>query len=67
MTVADELSPLQLQILRALPRVKSVEKLDRVVKVPPAALGKEIAKLQLGGYIGDDGRITDKGLNALNQ
>ncbi len=61
----DELSPLELKILRALPHVGSVEKLDKVTKVPPATLGREIAKLQLGGYIGDDGRLTEKGLGAI--
>ena len=61
----EKLSQLELQILRALPHVKSIENLGKVTKVSPAALGTEIAKLQLGGYIGDDGRITGKGLNAL--
>lgn len=61
----NELSQLELQILRALPRVGSIEKLDKVTKVPPATLGREIATLQLGGYIGADGRLTEKGLNAV--
>jgi hypothetical protein len=61
----EDLSDLDLQILRALPHVKSIEKLDKITKVPPAALGREVAKLQLGGYIGDDGRITEKGLNVI--
>ena len=61
----ENLSELELQILRALPHVKNIEKLDRVTKVPPATLGREVAKLQLAGYIGDDGRITEKGLNAI--
>jgi len=61
----ENLSELELQILRTLPHVKGIEKLDRVTKVPPATLGKEVAKLQLGGYIGDDGRITEKGLKAI--
>ena len=65
MTDDEGLSQLDLQILRALPRINSIEKLDRVTKIPPAALGREIAKLQLGGYVGDDGRITEKGLNAI--
>jgi len=61
----EELSQLELQILRALPHAGSIEKLDKVTKVPPATLGREIAKLQLGGYIRDDGRLTQKGLNAV--
>jgi hypothetical protein len=65
MAGGEELSQLDLQILRALPHVGSIEKLDKVTKVPPASLGREIAKLQLGGYIGDDGRLTEKGVNAV--
>jgi hypothetical protein len=65
MASSEELSELELQILHALPHVGSIEKLDKVMKVPPATLGTEIAKLQLGGYIGDDGRLTQKGLNAV--
>ncbi|HXW95623.1 MAG TPA: hypothetical protein VEJ19_07950 [Nitrososphaerales archaeon] len=65
MASGEYLSQLELQILRALPSVGSVEKLDKVTKVPPATLGREIAKLQLGGYIGYDGRLTEKGLNAV--
>ena len=65
MATSVKLSQLELQILRALPRVGSIEKLDKVTRVPPATLGREIAKLQLGGYIGDDGRLTEKGLNAV--
>jgi len=61
----EELSQLELQILRALPHAGSIEKLDKVTKVPPATLGRELARLQLGGYIGDDGRLTRKGLNAV--
>jgi len=61
----EELSQLELRILRALPGAGSIEKLERVTKVPPATLGREIAKLQLGGYIGDDGRLAQKGLKAV--
>jgi hypothetical protein len=61
----EGLTELELQILRALPHVRSIEKLDKATKVAPAILGREIAKLQLGGYIGDDGTITEKGLNAI--
>ena len=61
----EGLSELGLQILRALPRAKNIEKLYKETKVPPAALGREGARLQLSGYIGDDGRITEKGLNAI--
>jgi len=65
MASKDELTQLELQILRALPHAGSIEKLDKVTKVPPATLGRELAKLQLGGYIGDDGKLTQKVLNAV--
>jgi len=60
-----ELSQIQLQILRALPETDDITKLARIAKIPPAALGKEIALLQLSGHIGEDGRITQKGLDAV--
>ena len=64
--MADEgLSLLDVQILRVLPNIKTVEELDKIMKVPPATLGREIARLQLGGYIGEDGKITEKGLDAI--
>ncbi len=61
----EDLSQLDLQILRVLPHVGSIKKLDKATKIPPGTLGREIAKLQLSGYIGDDGRLTGKGLNAV--
>jgi hypothetical protein len=59
------LSELQLLILRSLSKVSRVEDLAKVVKIPPFDLGKEIARLQIDGYIEADGTITPKGTNAI--
>ena len=61
----EELSPIQLQILRALPRIDDIEDLADVARIPPATLGREIALLQLSGHIGEDGQITEKGMEAI--
>ena len=60
------LSQKDIEILRALLHTKNIEELAKSVKMPPAALGVVIAKLQIRGYLGEDGRITEKGLNAVN-
>ena len=65
MAANNELSQLELQILRALSHIGRVEELEKVAKVPPATLGMVIARLQLGGYIGEDGRLTEKGVSAV--
>ena len=65
MAGTEELSPLQTQILRALSKTRDIKDLAHEAKVSPAALGREIARLQLSGLIGEDGRITRKGLDAI--
>ncbi|HEV2137387.1 MAG TPA: hypothetical protein VGR53_00935 [Nitrososphaerales archaeon] len=42
-----------------------MEELSKLVKVRPANLGMQIAKLQLSGYIADDGELTQKGRDAI--
>jgi hypothetical protein len=61
----EGLSELELLVLRSIPHVKGIARLAKTAGVPPATLGKEIAKLQIGGYIGEDGAITEKGLKAV--
>jgi hypothetical protein len=61
----EGLSALELLILRSIPHAADVEELSKLVKVRPANLGMEIAKLQLRGYISDDGVITQKGMEAV--
>ncbi|MDA4126181.1 MAG: hypothetical protein OK452_03110 [Thaumarchaeota archaeon] len=61
----DGLSALELLILRSIPLAANVEELAKLVKVRPANLGMEIAKLQLRGFIADDGVLTRKGMDAI--
>ena len=60
----ERLSKLELLILRSIPNAGSVEDIARVAKLSPATLGKEIALLQLKGYVAADGRLTEKGVEA---
>ncbi len=55
----------QSRILRFIRDKKSIDGLAGAVGLPPAALGKEIAILQLGGYLSEDGMVTDKATRAL--
>jgi hypothetical protein len=58
------LTALELLILRSIPLAANVEELSKLVKVRPANLGMEIAKLQLRGFISDEGVLTQKGKEA---
>jgi hypothetical protein len=58
------LSKLGLLILRSIPKGKGLEEIAELADVPPVTLGKEIAILQMKGYIGEDGRLTQKGREA---
>lgn len=59
------LSELELLILRSIPKAKGIGDIAKVAGVPPGALGKEVAILQMKGYIAEDGRLTEKGLEAV--
>ncbi len=63
----EGLSALELLILRSIPGAKGIEDLARVTKVPAVTLGREIATLQVRGYISDDGTLTEKGLKAIGK
>jgi len=67
MVVYQGLTALELQVLRAIPHAKSAEDLARVAKVPPATLGRTVARLQLEGYIADDGGLTEKGREVIRE
>ncbi len=64
MPESEVLSELDITVLRQLLKAKRIEDLAKEVDQSPATLGREIAKLQLGGYIADDGSITAKGVEA---
>ncbi|HEY6282346.1 MAG TPA: hypothetical protein VIW22_00290 [Nitrososphaerales archaeon] len=65
MGVREGLSELDLLILSSIPHADNVEDLGKMVKVRPANLGMQIARLQLSGYIADDGKLTKKGIDAI--
>jgi hypothetical protein len=63
----EGLTALETLILRSVPRVKKIEDLAEAARVPPTTLGREIAKLQIRGYIADDGSLTEKGKEAIKR
>jgi hypothetical protein len=67
MSGPGDLSDREILVLRSIPNATDVEALGKLTKLPPATLGKEIAMLQLKGYIGEDGSLTQKGLDALKE
>ncbi len=60
-----EPTELQMSILRAISDGRGILELAKTMKVEPVVLGVEIAKLQVGGYIADDGSLTLKGSQVL--
>ncbi len=60
-----DLTDVELLVLSSLRTSKDIGDLAKQTKLKPASLGKAIATLQLQGYIGDDGRLTEKGQKAL--
>jgi len=66
----EGLSSLDLLILRSMPgasRIEDLAKVAKVAKVPAVTLGKEVATLQVRGYISDKGALTEKGLKAIGK
>jgi Mn-dependent DtxR family transcriptional regulator len=63
----EGLSELDVVILRKLPKVDRIEDLAKEAGQSPATVGEEIAKLQLEGYIADDGSLTAKGEDAARE
>ena len=61
------LTKIGLVILRNIMTGKGLEEISKLSDVTPVALGREIAMLQMKGYIGEDGGITQKGREALQQ
>ncbi len=59
------LTELQMSILRAIADGRDILELANRVKAEPVVLGAEIAKLQVGGYLAEDGRLTRKGSQML--
>ena len=59
------LTELQLRILRLVSARWDIAKLSKEAGAPAATIGMEIAKLQMRGYIKDDGDLTAKGREAI--
>jgi len=62
---SETLSAVDLLILRSVLLAKDLGDLAKATNTSPATLGREIAKLQIAGYLGEDGAITEKGQKAL--
>jgi DNA-binding MarR family transcriptional regulator len=67
MSGGGDLSELELLILRSIPKAKDIIELGRVAKVDPATLGNKIATLQMKGYVGEDGTLSKRGVEALQR
>ena len=65
MSNGDELTQLEKFILRSIRTNPKLETLAKEAKVSPATLGMELAKLQLRGYLQEDGTLTQKGQSAI--
>jgi hypothetical protein len=61
----ESMTTLEFLVLRSIPKTKSLERMSELTKLSPAALGREIALLQVKGYIADDGTLTEKGMKAI--
>ncbi len=64
---ATRLSELDLAILHHLSDKRSLQEISEVTKVEPAVVGKEVARLQIDGYVSAEGSLTEKGLEAMRK
>jgi len=46
---------------------KTPEKIAELTKLKPYVIGERIARLQAGGFVSLEGRLTEKGLEVLGQ
>lgn len=65
MSGSESISERELIILRSISKAADLHGLSKLTNLPPAAVGREVATLQLRGYIADDGTLTKKGLEAI--
>jgi len=63
----ETLSEIELRILRLITKTRQIKDLSKLADVPPATLGQAVARLQLGGYITGDCRLTEKGDDAVKR
>lgn len=63
--MADPLSSLELTVLKGLSEGLTLGEIARRAKAPPVTLGKELARLQIKGYLAADGSLTKTGIEVL--
>jgi len=63
----EELSQQDRSILLHLKEKKTPEKIAELTKLKPYVIGEKIARLQAGGFVSLEGRLTEKGLEALGE
>jgi hypothetical protein len=61
-----DLSALELQVLLALKKGTELSDVAKATHSPPLKIGEALAKLQINGFVGADGTLTDKGEEAAS-
>jgi DNA-binding IclR family transcriptional regulator len=63
--MAEDLDKLEASVLGLINDGRSLEDIAKLVRAPGATLGRTIGKLQLKGYLAEDGSISARGIQAL--
>ena len=63
----DDLSQQDKSVLLHLKDKKSPEEIAELTRLRPHIIGEKIARLQVAGFISAEGRLTEKGLEALGE
>ena len=63
--MVEKLSKMETKVLRSIKDSKSIEKAAKELGAQAATLGGLIARLQIKGYLSEDGSVTPKGIDAL--
>jgi DNA-binding MarR family transcriptional regulator len=61
----SNLTELQLRVLGLVSVNGGIQRLSKEAGIAPATIGMEIARLQLEGYISEEGKLTEKGVKAV--
>jgi DNA-binding IclR family transcriptional regulator len=63
--MAEGLSELEVSALRLIKDGRSLDEIAKIAGAPAATLGRTIARLQINGFLAEDGSVTAKGIQAL--